>query len=525
MARVFLARLRGLGGFEKQLVIKQIKPELARDPKFVDLFVREANTLVALSHPHIVQVYELGAAEGTYYLSMEYVEGATIARILEDGPLAAALSAHIASQICEALDYAHSRFGILHRDITPRNIIVDRAGHARLLDFGIATQLSEHATELFGSPGYMSPEQAAGEVLGPRSDMFSLGAVLFEMLTRDSAFEGRGRTLRTQASLAAALQAVPAPLSSLVCTLLEQASDARPAAPDVARNLRAFLAQTRPEGVLAEMQLRAEKAADKDRLDRAARQRAMTHAASAAPLAHTARVEAQSIATSPVLTELIRSASGLSPMPTPPAPSMPLAAEAPAPEAATRRIREAKVDSGPDFAARATRFMFKAWPSLAVFSMVLAFSLSYWRSAERQTSQPATRAEAEVLEAPLAPPAVPTDALPPSVAPAKTAPQAPAPEASDSDEPKGPDESRRANLSINAQPWAEVSLDGKALGTTPIRNLKVRAGLHRLRLHCPPLGRSAELSVTIDPLAEARIVVDLQENPPRTFLDGAKEVR
>ena len=77
MARVFRARLRGLGGFEKQLVIKQIRPELARDPHFVELFVREANTLVALSHPHIVQVYELGAADGTYYLSMEYVEGAT----------------------------------------------------------------------------------------------------------------------------------------------------------------------------------------------------------------------------------------------------------------------------------------------------------------------------------------------------------------------------------------------------------------------------------------------------------------
>jgi serine/threonine protein kinase len=104
MARVFRARLRGLGGFEKVLVIKQIRPELAKDPRFVELFVREANTLVSLSHPHIVPVYELGAAEGTYYLSMEYVEGATVLQMLDQGPLAPALVAHVGTQVSEALE-------------------------------------------------------------------------------------------------------------------------------------------------------------------------------------------------------------------------------------------------------------------------------------------------------------------------------------------------------------------------------------------------------------------------------------
>src|SRR6185436_13051921 len=93
------------------------------------------------------------------------------------------------AQICEALDYAHGRFGILHRDITPRNIIVDRAGHARLLDFGIAGALGVVDREVLGSPGYMAPEQAQRGTLTPASDIFSLGAVLFEALTGRPAFE------------------------------------------------------------------------------------------------------------------------------------------------------------------------------------------------------------------------------------------------------------------------------------------------------------------------------------------------
>ena len=193
MARVFRARLRGLGGFEKVLVIKQIRAELAKDPKFVELFVREANTLVSLSHPHIVPVYELGAAEGTYYLSMEYVEGATVSQVLERGPLAAALTAHVGAQVSEALEYAHSRFGILHRDITPRNIIVDQAGHARLVDFGIAASADSIDPALFGSPGYMSPEQVEQRRVAATSDLFSLGAVLFEALAGRPAFPKTNR--------------------------------------------------------------------------------------------------------------------------------------------------------------------------------------------------------------------------------------------------------------------------------------------------------------------------------------------
>ncbi|MFT3926257.1 MAG: protein kinase [Myxococcales bacterium] len=529
MARVFRARLRGLGGFEKQLVIKQIKPELARDPRFVELFVREANTLVALSHPHIVQVYELGAAEGTYYLSMEYVEGATIASLLEEGPLSPALTAHLGAQICEALDYAHSRFGILHRDITPRNIIVDQAGHARLLDFGIATSVSEVSGELFGSPGYMSPEQARGEGLGPESDFFSLGAVLFECLTGTPAFAKTLRASLTQAPDFARLAGTPPALAQLTQAMLSEAPAGRPKAAAVARALREFLAQTRPEGVLQEMQARTSRASllARERRGQRASAREDSEASTVrAPSSEgTARVPAKSIATSPVLTEIMRS-SGLAPIPKAPAPPV---QEGAAEAEGTRRIRERALPVGSSgepeprasqaHSPALTRWMLKAWPWLALVAMAAALVLA-WKRNPKPTASPPQPSAPSLVEQPAQRPDVPTETASPS--------------ANVVEAPKTPDlgadagareQGGRSTLSINALPWADVSIDGKALGTTPLRKIKLRSGVHRVELSCPPLGRSRSLSVELPTKGDARMVIDLQQDPPRTFLDGAKEVR
>src|SRR6187397_3252742 len=106
MSRVFSARLRGLGGFEKRLVVKQVLPELARDPRFVSMFVHEAKTLVQMSHPHIAPVYELGVIDGVYFLAMEYVDGATLSAMLKEGALAPHLVAHLGAEVCDALHYA-----------------------------------------------------------------------------------------------------------------------------------------------------------------------------------------------------------------------------------------------------------------------------------------------------------------------------------------------------------------------------------------------------------------------------------
>src|SRR4051812_19121359 len=175
MARVFLATLRGAVGFEKRLVVKQIRAELAVDEAFVRRFVEEAKTAVELSHPNIVPVYELGVEQGVYYIAMEHCAGVTLAEVLtHTGPLAPEEGAYVGAEVCRALEYAHRRAGIVHRDVTPRNVLLDDEGEVRLIDFGIAAPVTRAddvtRTEVFGSPGHMPPEQLHGADLTPATD-------------------------------------------------------------------------------------------------------------------------------------------------------------------------------------------------------------------------------------------------------------------------------------------------------------------------------------------------------------------
>lgn len=190
MARVLLATLRGAGGFEKRLVVKQIRDELAYDQQFIRRFVEEAKTTVALSHPNIVPVYELGVEAGTYFLAMELVEGLSIAELirerLDDGKkrvLTPEEGAYVGMEVCRALDYAHRRMKVVHRDITPRNVMIDEEGQVKLIDFGIAAPARVAGHEILGSPGHMPPEQVAGKELGPATDLFAVAVLLMEAWT------------------------------------------------------------------------------------------------------------------------------------------------------------------------------------------------------------------------------------------------------------------------------------------------------------------------------------------------------
>jgi serine/threonine-protein kinase len=187
MARLMLATLRGAGGFEKKLVVKQIRDELASDDAFVKRFVDEAKTTVALSHPNIVPVYELGVEQGTYFLAMELVEGVSIAELLDGGVLSPEQGAYVGAEVCRALDYAHRRMQVIHRDITPRNVMVDEEGQVKLIDFGIAA-LANAKNQVFGSPGHMAPEQMEGKPVGPPADLFALGALLMEAWSKKAPF-------------------------------------------------------------------------------------------------------------------------------------------------------------------------------------------------------------------------------------------------------------------------------------------------------------------------------------------------
>jgi len=252
MARVYLATLRGAVGFEKRLVVKQIRTELASDQAFVTRFVEEAKTAVELSHPNIVPVYELGVEQGVYYIAMELCEGLTLSEVLaETGPLGPLEGAYVGVEICRALDYAHRRARIVHRDVTPRNLLIDDEGAVRLIDFGIAapaTRATDSArTEVFGSPGHMPPEQLQGAELTPATDVFAVGVLLIEAWTGYPPFR-RATAQESEQALFSVPPAIDrqqpllAPLSALIAKSVALDARERPsAAEQLARPLREFL--------------------------------------------------------------------------------------------------------------------------------------------------------------------------------------------------------------------------------------------------------------------------------------------
>ena len=211
MAQIYLAKLIGPGGFEKQLIIKQIQSELSGRRQFVDMFVREAKTLVSLTHGNIVPIYELGVVDDTYFIAMEYIDGPTLEQLLEahrrrKQRLSPAVACFICAEFIKGLDYAHRKGeGVVHRDLSPRNVMISRDGEVKLVDFGIAVALAEQHPHPdgdmpTGSFPYMSPEQVRGESLTGQSDIFSAGVLLWEMLT--------GARLFARATAAETLQAV-----------------------------------------------------------------------------------------------------------------------------------------------------------------------------------------------------------------------------------------------------------------------------------------------------------------------------
>ncbi len=191
MAQVYLAHDEVL---DRAVAIKVLRGPYAEDEEFVERFRQEARSAAGLSHPNIVSVYDQGRSEdGDYYMAMEYVPRGTLKeRIRRDGALAPDAAAGVALQIADALQAAHEK-GVIHRDIKPQNVLVTSTGDVKVTDFGIARAASAtkitRTGHVLGTAGYMSPEQAKGETVGPRSDLYSLGVVLYEMLTGNLPYE------------------------------------------------------------------------------------------------------------------------------------------------------------------------------------------------------------------------------------------------------------------------------------------------------------------------------------------------
>ncbi len=207
MAEVFRARSYGMEGFEKILVVKRVLDHLAKDEEFIQLFQYEALIAVELQHVNIVQVFEFEQVEGQYYIAMEYVHGLDLARLLtrarRTGPFPIPLALFITCEVLKALQFAHDKsdehgrpMNVVHCDISPQNILISYAGEVKITDFGIsraAMQAAGTHKVVRGKYAYMSPEQVEGGELDGRSDVFSLGIVLWELLAGRRLFKARTR--------------------------------------------------------------------------------------------------------------------------------------------------------------------------------------------------------------------------------------------------------------------------------------------------------------------------------------------
>ena len=194
MAEVYLARDRLL---ERPVAIQILFPEFATDPAFVARFRREAQSAANLNHPNIVGVYDWGKERGTYYIVMEYVDGRSVSELIRtNGPLTPKRAAAVGADVAAGLGYAHTK-GVVHRDVKPGNILITNDGDVKVADFGIAWAMSSTGEEnltqagsVMGTATYFSPEQAQGRQVDPRSDLYSLGVVLYEMVTGRPPYEG-----------------------------------------------------------------------------------------------------------------------------------------------------------------------------------------------------------------------------------------------------------------------------------------------------------------------------------------------
>ncbi len=264
MGTVEVALERGARDLERVVALKRLLPEQARDPRHKQMFLREARLAAMLRHPNVVHAFAFGEVYGELFLAMEYVEGEPLSRVLTASHdagvgLDAATVAFVLAEVCDGLHAAHElrdeqghTLNLVHRDVSPHNVMIAYDGHVKLLDFGVAKfDAGGHETrtgEVKGKMAYMSPEQALGEKLDRRSDLYSVGAVLFECLTGQRMW-GSGTDLEVMRRLAldepprldSILPDAPEVLVELQARLVERDIQRRPAtAAEVARELRAY---------------------------------------------------------------------------------------------------------------------------------------------------------------------------------------------------------------------------------------------------------------------------------------------
>ncbi len=264
MAEVFVAESAGIEGFRKQVAIKRVLPQLSKKEQFIAMFLDEARLSAHLSHSNVVSVFDIGVGDGTYFIVMEYVDGADLKAVMDHTrklaiPIPVEAAVYVARRICQGLAYAHElksdgkSLEIIHRDITPANVLITKYGEVKIVDFGLAkasSQLAESdAGVIKGKFGYLAPETVMEKPVDQRVDVFAVGIILWEMLSGRRLFQGETdfqtvRQVRDAVipSLPPINRAVPAELDVLVKRALARDPDARyQTARDLGRDLTRFL--------------------------------------------------------------------------------------------------------------------------------------------------------------------------------------------------------------------------------------------------------------------------------------------
>jgi len=265
MAEVFIAESAGIEGFKKQVAIKRVLPALSEKKRFIAMFLDEARLSAHLTHSNVAQVFDIGVGDNAYFIVMEYVDGADLKAVIEymrkgGRAFPAEHAAFIAEKICEGLTYAHELHGpdgkpleIIHRDMSPPNVLITKHGEVKIVDFGLAKATSQleksEAGIIKGKFGYLSPEAAQGLAIDARTDVFAVGIILWEMLAGERLFLGEtdfGTVKMVQEAVVPSLRAknpaVPAELEQIIQKSLARDPAARYAsARDFGKDLNTFL--------------------------------------------------------------------------------------------------------------------------------------------------------------------------------------------------------------------------------------------------------------------------------------------
>ncbi len=498
MAEVFLARADGPMGFAKMCVVKRILPHFNDDPRFIEMFLSEARLAAQMNHPNLVQIFDFGQADGQYFLAMEFIDGPNLRTLNQAarsffGPIDFALCARIIALAAEGLHYAHqlkdetgAPLGLVHRDISPDNILVGRQGSVKVVDFGIAKASNQpHLTKsgmIKGKMAYMPPEQLAREPLDQRADIFALGIVLYELVTGGLPFDATSEVSIIQALMnqqplerpTAFRPDCPPALEQIILTCLDKNRERRFATcSDLQAALEQFVASTgravgsRDIAALVET----------------------VHSNSDDVTQTNARAAASDALADPGLDKTSLTNGSHTPSQTPLEPSS--TADRDVPVAATKRS-PARVGAAVAVA-------------LLVVGGLAAFFLRVPPPPVTVTGAPTVvDAGAPSFDAGTPPAASPDAATALVVEPDQDAGSDEATEVdAGSEEPDLPTHKaptiRNGRLELRVRPYATVYLDDKKLGDTPLPAQLVPVGKHRLRLVNEKLGKDVLLEVTIKP--------------------------